>query len=272
MQENRVKCLLKNDSAVLGTWLNDVRSPAVVVAIARGGLDMVIIDLEHSLYNLETVQDFCVVAREVGLCPIVRVPEVNRSLVGRVLDGGALGVMVPRVKTRAEVETFVAAARFPPRGVRGFSLGLANTRYRWVDLSEESLRAMDEEILIVVQIEEQAALENLDDILAVDGVDVAFVGPADLSISLGAPGQDEHPRMREAVAQVLEASKRRGIAAGIACDASSIERHLKEGARFLAFGGDLYFIQDACRRAMQDFRRLTGRSVNEGGNGPSHGG
>lgn len=258
MLENRVKRVLQHGGAVLGTSLSEFRSPAVVVSLARSGMDFFVIDAEHSQYDLQTIEDLCIVAREVDLCPIVRIPEINRSYIGRILDAGALGLMVPRIESLSEVEAVVSAARFPPRGTRGFNLGLANTRFRWVDPTSEVMRAVDDEILIIVEIEEQEALRQHEAIASVDGVDVVFIGPFDLSISLGIPGETNHPKLREAVARVIAACGRAGIAAGIPSDESSFERLLKEGIRFLNYGGDLFFIQDACQRAMQSFRQITG--------------
>jgi 2-keto-3-deoxy-L-rhamnonate aldolase RhmA len=253
--ENKAKQRLREGGAVLGTWLSEFRSPAIIVALARSGIDFVLIDAEHSQYNLETIEDLCIVAREVGLCVVVRTPEINRSLIGRILDAGALGLMVPRVQTRAQVEAAVVAARFPPRGQRGFNLGMANTRFRPVEVSFEAMRQVDDEILIVIQIEERAALENVDDVLGVEGVDVGFVGPGDLSISLGIPGQIEHPQMKQAVASVVASCRKHGIAAGFAAEQAAIEANLAAGVRFLTFGGDVILIQEACRSAMEDFRR-----------------
>ena len=186
----------------------------------------------------------------------MRVPEVNRSLIARVLDAGALGIMIPRIRTADEVKAAVAPTRFPPLGVRGFSLGMANTRFKYVDVSDVVMRQVDDEILVIIQIEEQEALANLDAIASVDGVDGLFVGPADLSISLGVAGQSDHPLMREGITRVIQACRRARIAPGITSDTATFERDLGMGMRFLTFGTDLFFIQEACQRAMQDFRKL----------------
>jgi 2-keto-3-deoxy-L-rhamnonate aldolase RhmA len=257
--ENKVKQFLGEGLPVLGTWLSESRSPAVMVAVARSGLDFVIIDVEHSQYDLETIQDLCIVGREAGICSIVRIPELNRSLVGRVLDAGAMGFVLPRVKTVSEVQEAVSFARFPPRGVRGFNLGFANTRYRPTDLTSETLRAADDEVLVIIMIEEKAALDRVDDIVAVPGVDIAFIGPSDLSISLGVPGDYFGPVSREATRQVVEACRRHGVAPGISSLGPPFDADLAAGMRFIAFSDDVYMIHDACRQAMAGFARLAAR-------------
>jgi 2-keto-3-deoxy-L-rhamnonate aldolase RhmA len=258
--ENKVKQLLGEGLPVLGTWLSESRSPAVMVAIARSGLDFVIIDAEHSHYDLETIQDLCIVGREAGICPIVRIPELSRSLVGRVLDAGALGFVLPRVKTVSEVQEAVSCARFPPRGVRGFNLGFANTRYRPADLTADTLRAADDEVLVIVMIEEKAALDRVDEVVAVPGVDVAFIGPSDLSISLGVPGDYFGPLLHDAVVRVVETCRLHGVAPGISSLGPPLDADLAAGMRFLAFGDDVYLIHDACKQAMAGFARLAARS------------
>jgi 2-keto-3-deoxy-L-rhamnonate aldolase RhmA len=257
--ENKVKRLLRKGLPVLGTWLSESRSSAIMVAVARSGLDFVIIDAEHSHYDLETIQDLCIVGREAGICPIVRIPELSRSLVGRVLDAGALGFVLPRVKTMSEVQEAVSYACFPPRGVRGFNLGFANTRYRPADLTPDTLRAADDEVLVIIMIEEKAALGRVDEIVAIPGVDVAFIGPSDLSISLGVPGDYFGPLLQDAVVRVVEACRRHSVAPGISSLGPPFDADLASGMRFLAFGDDVYLIHDACKQAMAGFARLAAR-------------
>ncbi len=170
-----------------------------------------------------------------------------------MLDAGALGFILPRARTVSEVQKAVECARFPPRGVRGFNLGFANTRYRPTDLTAETLRAADDEVLVIIMIEEKAALDQVDEILAVPGIDVAFIGPSDLSISLGVPGDYFGPALRDAELRVIDACRRHGVTPGISSLGPPFDADLAAGMRFLAFGDDVCLIRDACEQAMAGF-------------------
>ena len=184
MIENKLKRLLKSGGTAIGTMVCDTRTPAIARALHVAGFDFFILDTEHGSFSLETVSDMMQMARMEGITPIVRVPDFSYPFIARTLDAGAMGVMVPRVKTRAQVEQIVRAVKYPPMGERGMMNARTNTDYRGMTIGEYGAQA-NQETMVIVQIETREAVEDIDAILAVPGVDAALMGPADLSVSLG---------------------------------------------------------------------------------------
>jgi 2-dehydro-3-deoxyglucarate aldolase/4-hydroxy-2-oxoheptanedioate aldolase len=171
------------------------------------GFDFVFIDMEHSPFGLETIADMIQTAREAEIVPVVRVPQLEYAFVCRVLDQGARGVIVPRVDTPRQVRDLVSWMRYPPQGVRGFAATVQQTDHRPVAPSA-FIEASHGEILCVIQIERKRALENLDEMLSLAGVDVACLGYMDLSVDLGIPGQLDHPAMVAAIERLIPSSTR----------------------------------------------------------------
>ena len=182
--------------AALGTFIIELPTPATVRAIALAGFDFVIIDLEHSSMSLDTVEQLISEARGCGLTCLVRVPNDQPSLIGRVLDVGANGVMVPHVSTAAEAAAVVAQARFSPEGQRGFS---PLTMFSALNCPQQQL---NDACLVIVQIEGKEGLSNAGPIAATAGVDAVFVGPYDLAESLGTPSDITSPEVLSAVASI----------------------------------------------------------------------
>ncbi|HID87474.1 MAG TPA: aldolase [Anaerolineae bacterium] len=254
MRDNRVRAALERGEAVIGTMVAEMRSPAVALLFAHAGFDFVFIDMEHGAYDLETVADIIKVARLADIVPLVRVPDGLYHLIARVLDAGAMGVMVPRVETREVVEQAVAALRYPPVGVRGCSTSRGNSDYRGGPLWEFTRHANDN-ILAVMQIERKAAIDRIDDLLSVPGVDVALIGPADLTLSLGAPSPQD-PIVEEAIQRVVDAGRRYGVATGIHLrDVEQLKRWRDRGMTMLTCSTDIDFILNGARAAVSALRR-----------------
>ncbi|MCA1554823.1 MAG: aldolase, partial [Chloroflexi bacterium] len=194
MIENKVKRSLQSGGTCIGTMITDARTPAVAQVLANAGFDFFILDTEHGSYSMETVADLMLMSRLVGIAPFVRVPDGAYPWIARTLDAGALGIMLPRVRTREQVEAFVHAAKYPPLGERGMAAGRGNTMYRGMKLAEYAPLANDATFLIL-QIETREAIEHIDDLLSVEGVDAALIGPNDLHMSLGVPSDGEHPQV-----------------------------------------------------------------------------
>src|SRR5690554_3767151 len=132
MRPNPAKDRLRRQQTILGTWMMELRSPAAAQLLAHAGLDFVVVDLEHGPFNLETAADLIRTARLAGLTPLVRIPDCAYEHVGRVLDAGAQGLMLPRVRHPDEAARFLSYMRYPPLGVRGMAAGLGNTDFAWV--------------------------------------------------------------------------------------------------------------------------------------------
>jgi 2-keto-3-deoxy-L-rhamnonate aldolase RhmA len=253
MHDNKVRAALKQGEIVIGTMAQDVRSPAIAQLFANAGFDFMFVDMEHGAYDLETAADIIKVARLAGIVPLVRVPDCLYHLIARVLDAGAMGVMVPRVETREEVERAVAAMRYPPLGKRGCSTGKGSSDYQSVPL-QEFVHHANENVLAVMQIERKAAVDHIDDLLSVPGVDVALVGPADLTLSLGAPGP-QNAAVQQAIQRVIEAGERHGMATGIHLrDVEQLKKWQARGMTMLTCSSDLNFIANGARDAVGALR------------------
>src|SRR3954447_20754807 len=254
MRKNKTKELLRQGETVIGTWLEELRSPAVAHLLAAAGLDFLIVDMEHGPFNLETMADIVRTARLVGITPIVRIPELSWERVGRVLDAGAQGLMLPRVERPEEIQEFVSYLKYPPAGKRGMASGLGNTDFQWVT-TPEYIEFINEELLVIIQIERQAAVENLDALVAVPGVDVYFIGPEDLSISFGLAGQQGHPRMVETIDQVIATTTSHNIFPGIhSGDPAALAGLRERGIRLIAYASDIEFIYNGAQQGVQALR------------------
>src|SRR5277367_116574 len=213
MKPNLVKQALKEGRLQLGTGFWQFRSPEVARILAAAGFQWAFVDTEHGGFDLESVQDICRTSVMVGLSPIVRVGDLQYPLVSRALDCGAQGVIFPRVESVELLERAVSWTKFPPVGIRGFGLTIQQVDYENVTMPQ-IMEHVNDNTLVVMQIETKRALEMREELLSVPGVDVVMVGPADLSISLGVPGDFQHPVMVEAMEAIRDTCVRRGIAPG----------------------------------------------------------
>jgi len=242
--ENATRAALDAGDAAVGAWLLS-GSPRAGEALARTGLDWVGIDTEHAPYSPERIEA-AVRAVERAATPIVRLPSVDDAAAGgtkRALDAGARGVIVPGVETAAGAERAVRAARFPPAGERGVAGTVRANGYG--ESFDDYAATANGETLVVVQFESPAAVERADEILDVDGIDVAFVGENDLSAALGCPGRTDHPDVAAAVDRVLEAARAADVHPGIAGRTpETMAERADRGFRFFLAGSDLGFMRD----------------------------
>jgi 2-dehydro-3-deoxyglucarate aldolase/4-hydroxy-2-oxoheptanedioate aldolase len=214
MQPNRLKAALAQGKVQAGSILGQFRSPEIIRIYKAAGFDWVFVDTEHGGFDLETVQDVCRIAGLLGLTPLVRVADVQYSLIARVLDCGAEGVIFPRVESPELLERAVTWTKFPPEGTRGFGLTRMAVAYANATMPE-IMQYANENVMTVLQIETVRALEAREELLSIDGIDAVIVGPADLSVSLGVPGEFEHPKLISAVESIMETCSRRNVVPGI---------------------------------------------------------
>ena len=214
MRPNRLKAALAQGSVQTGSIVGQFRSPEIIRIYKAAGFDWVFVDTEHGGFDLETVQDVCRVAGILGLTPLVRVADVQYPLIARALDCGAEGVIFPRVESPELLERAAAWTRFPPTGTRGFGLTRMAVDYASASMPE-IMQYMNDNVMTVLQIETARAVEAREELLAIDGIDAVIVGPADLSVSLGIPGDFENPRLISAVESVMETCSRRNVVPGI---------------------------------------------------------
>jgi 4-hydroxy-2-oxoheptanedioate aldolase len=242
--------------ALVGTFINLGSSVSTEIC-AIAGFDWLLIDLEHgSGSQADLLPQLQSVAR-TGTVPVVRVELPARAPVSRALDPGAGGIMFPRIGSAAEASEAVSYLRYPPDGVRGVAVQNRTGRFGQVSIAD--LAAEDDDLVGVIQVETLGALAEIEAIAAVEGVDVLFIGPGDLSYALGCPGRLDDPRYRDALTAVLAAAANSGISAGILVpNAAEARRHLELGFRFIAVGSDGAFVMNSARSIVTDFRAAAG--------------
>jgi len=212
MQKNLVKEKILSGGTAYGVFCN-LYSPMIVELIGHIGFDFALIDAEHGPAGIESCEHMIRAADSVGFPIFIRVAMNIRQNILRYLDIGALGVMLPQVNTRAEAEAVVEAVKYPPQGRRGLGPVRAADYGLTIPLKEYTLNA-NQEILVAIQVETVAAVSNLDELLAVEGIDVFFIGPADLSASMGYVGQMNHPEVQAMIEKLVQRIRAAGRVAG----------------------------------------------------------
>lgn len=251
---NRVKARLAGGDLCVGTMLVEIRQPAIMTVLANAGLDFVLVDNEHGPFPVDTVAELCRAARSEGITAIVRIPELTYARVSQALDGGAQGIMLPRVTTRAQVEECVRFMKYPPEGRRGAVLGRGHTAFKAGPLVE-TLAAMNRETMLVVQIETREAVEALDDLLSVPGVDAALVGPTDLSLALGVGGEMDHPTLVSAIEATMAACASHGVAPAIHTnDTAMSAAWARRGMQLVSINNEIGLLTAAARGAATTIR------------------
>ena len=247
MKKNHVKELWREGKAAVGVWMV-LGSPITAEIIANMGYDWIVVDTEHGSIDIGTTQSIIQAVSYTSTVPMVRVPWNHPSFIKRALDAGAYGLVIPMVNSREEAVQAVQAARYPPLGIRSYG-GPRARLYGGVDYYEHA----NEEIAVIVQIEHIDAVNRVDDILSVEGVDAFFIGPTDLAISMGLkPGLDQtDPRHVEAVSKVLAAGKKHGVAGGIHVgSAEAANERIAQGFQFIGLSSDEGFIRSAASSAL----------------------
>lgn len=242
MRINTVKQALKEGKAQFGCNTSMLRSPEVPRILAAAGLHWSYLDSEHGGFDLETLQDLIRAANEAGLCPIVRVADLQYPLVARALDCGAQGVLFPRVESPELLEKAISWTRFPPEGVRGYGLQPTHVGYEAIGMPDIIAHA-NANTMVTLQIETKAAIERIDELLSVPKIDAVMIGPADLSISLGVAGQFEHPTLVAAIEKIRDACIRHGVAPGIHMRSLKLVQYWRDhGMLFLSCNSEIGFM------------------------------
>lgn len=239
MKSNFVRAKLKNGEPSLGTWLN-LPDSLVASLMSRVGFDWLTIELEHSPTSYETAAASFSILAGNGAVPLVRISSNTPENIKRVLDFGAWGVIVPMVNSRAEAEAVVACSRYAPQGAR--TIGGQFHAATFDTDAATYYRKANEEILVVVMAEHVDAIERADEILQVPGIDVVFIGPNDLSKSMGLePTFDsEDPRFVKAVDHILKTARKYGVVPGIhVADAAAARKRIDQGFQFIAIGSEV---------------------------------
>ncbi len=245
---------LKNGEPVWGTMINFISAPDIVEILKEAGFDYFMIDSEHGYLTYEQIAVLLAMARKTGIDALVRVPGVSREAILKYMEMGASGLMLPNTDEPAQAQKLVEYAKYAPLGKRGVSLGRLHTEYKAITDAAAYMNMANENTTLIIQVESPKSISNIEEIMAVPGIDAAFIGPNDLCQTLGIPGQMKHPLYLQAVKQVIEAAKRQGKYAGIqAMDTDTLSDWKKEGIQVMMYANDANLI---LHQAVYALRRL----------------
>lgn len=262
MLSAELKRKLRGGEVSLGGWLT-MAHVSIAEIVAGAGFEWVVIDTEHTAIDVSETLRLIVAVERAGSVPLVRVAAVDPVQIKVVMDSGAAGVLVPGVNSRADAERAVGSVKYPPTGFRGVGLARA---HGYGAAFDEYFRRNNEDSVVIVQIEHHAAVDSIEDILNVPGIDATLIGPYDLSASLGLAGQLDHPTVRAATDRVVEATARRGLAPGIHLIhperiLGELRASVANGYRFLALGTDALVLGESYRSLYRDARAILGAQV-----------
>jgi len=245
MQPNAIKNDVLAGKTVAGAMIFEFFSPGMSSILANAGCRFVLYDMEHTGLGFETLKWLFATCRGLSIEPMVRVPRGQYTWLARSLDLGARGVMIPMVESGEQARSIVQACRYPPIGRRGAAFGFAQCDYLGGDVGEKIAKA-NERTMVIAQIETEHGLANVEEIAAVEGIDVLWIGHFDLSNFMGIPGQFADSRFDAAMRKVVEVCRRHGKAAGfMATDKAWVERAREMGYTMIAGGTDNGLLQQA---------------------------
>jgi 2-dehydro-3-deoxyglucarate aldolase len=245
---------LRRGVPTIGTWIT-LAHPALAEMAARAGFDWVAVDLEHSSITIRECEDLIRVIDLAGCTPLVRLTANDPDLIKRVMDSGARGVIVPSVSTEEEAQLAVEAVYYPPRGRRG--VGLARAHGYGADFNGY-VKRLEKEAVVIAMIETAQGVSNAERILGTNGIDGYFLGPYDLSASLGLAGKISHSRVEHAIANVLKAAKRTGKPGGLHIvepDPMALRKRIRQGFKFLAYSLETRVYDAHMRLALKGLRK-----------------
>jgi 2-keto-3-deoxy-L-rhamnonate aldolase RhmA len=253
---NDLKLKLKNGELMVGTMISEIRNPNLAYMLARCGFDFFIIDNEHGSYSPETISDIIAAARGAGVSTVVRIPEIRRETILKPLDCGAAGLLVPQVNTAHQAKEIMTHAKYPPFGNRGVALSRPHSLYGRPEADKYLLQA-NEATFISVQAESPEAIGNLESIATTPGVDAIFVGPSDLSVSLGIPGKISHPDEVEAINKVVDVCQKHGIIPGIhMSNLDMLKAWIEKGMRLVSFSSDVDLLARAAADSLAQLKKI----------------
>jgi 2-keto-3-deoxy-L-rhamnonate aldolase RhmA len=246
MMSNAVKQKLKDGRCVFGQMIMEFYTPGIAQILANGGADFVIYDMEHGRCDISLAASMFASCKGTGVEPYVRVPDLTCAPLSRVLDLGAHGVMIPRVETGEQMREIVAQLKYAPGGRRGVALGIAHDNF--APRGSQFFAETNEDTVVIALVETRRALENLDEIVSTPGLDIAWIGHYDLTVSLGIPAQFKHAKFLEAMDRLLAACQRYGVAPGFLPASPQDALHwIAKGFRALSLGADVYMYSEAFR-------------------------
>jgi 2-keto-3-deoxy-L-rhamnonate aldolase RhmA len=256
MIPNRVKKMLHEGKVVVGGCVLAMRNPAIARIFASAGFDFIYIEMEHGSFSMESVADIMLAARGANIVPLVGPSTIEAYMISRALDAGAMGIIAPHVETREEVELIIKATKYPPMGERGLATRGGHLDYQKGHTAQDIIQTMNQETLVVLKVESGQAIDRLEELITVPGVDAAFIGPGDLSMSLGYPGQASHPKVVEYFEKVIETCNRHdkvfpGLHVG---NIDSAKAWIDKGMKLLAYNTEVGILEDTASQVMSDIK------------------
>lgn len=240
---------LTEGSAVFGPFMK-ASDPAMVEIAGHAGFDFVILDMEHAPFTYKNLEDLVRAAELSGTLPIIRAQSSNEIFISKALDLGAKAVQVPHVTNAAEAESCISAAKFHPRGQRGTDPFVRAAAYSAVPKAQYFSQA--NETMVILQLEGKQAIHNLDEILEVEGIDILFIGPYDLSQSMGVPGQVDHPSVIGQMEIIVNKARKRGMVVGTFTDTlESAAMWRNAGIQYISYAVDMAIFMDACKELIK---------------------
>ena len=251
---NKLKLALKNNEVSFGAWIQ-IGHPAIAEILANNGFDWICIDLEHGVIDIETMTNIFRAIEKYNCVPIVRIPVNDPVWIHRVLDAGAKGLIIPMINNSKDAQKAVEEAKYPPIGKRSFGYSRSNL---YGENFNKYVKNINNEIIIILQIEHVSAINNLEDILAVEGFDGTLIGPYDLSGSMGIVGEFDNIKFKEVLDKYLNLSKLYDKKIGIHVvrpTKENIKEVIKKGYKFIALGTDAVFLEEKSKKILE-FRKI----------------
>ncbi len=240
---------LSDGETVFGPFMK-TSDAAFVEITGHAGFDFVILDMEHAPFTYANLQNLVMAAELSGTLPVVRAQNSNDIFISKALDIGALAVQVPHITNAAEAESSISAAKFHPSGQRGMDPFVRAASYS--SIPRDTYFSQANETLVILQLEGKEAIDNLDEIMDVAGVDILFIGPYDLSQSMGVPGQVSHPSVIGHMETIVTRAKERGIVVGTFSDTLESARMWQDaGIQYISYGVDVFLFKNACNSLLK---------------------
>lgn len=248
---------LASSDVLLGGIVAEFMRPPLAKVYAHAGFDFVYMETEHSAFNGPDLADFVLCCRDNGLPVIAKTPQLERARVAYLLDAGVMGIQLPRTESREQLLELMGYVKYPPAGTRAGAPGYGNTYYVWPDDPNGWLRACNETTVIVGHIETASGYENAEEIITTPGLNMLYVGPYDLSISLGHPGEYDHPVVAAATRRIMDLCLKHGVPFGTSASGPEAARGLVDkGARFFETADEMMLITESSIRLVDAYRAI----------------
>lgn len=247
---------LRTGGVLLGGMVYEYLRPSIVKIYAHAGFDFIYLENEHALFDGPAFADFVLAARDNNLPVIAKIGQLERSETARLLESGVVGIQLPRTESAEELKTLIDYMKFPPSGTRAGAPVFGNVDYIWPTDDRAWLKKADESTAVVAQIETARGYENAEEIIATENVDVVYVGPYDFSISMGHPGEPDHPVVKKAIDEILSLCLSHGVAFGISASSTrTAGSWIRRGCRFFEVIDEMSMINSAATEIVEAYRK-----------------